>query len=77
MLDFQPNEGWGHCTAGQRGFLKLRRTDRFGNSLSSSTGEEGFLVAAKGPDEMETQVIDCGDGTVDIRCPLVPPLGDS
>lgn len=48
--------------------MKLRRVDRFGNSLVGSTGELGFLATAKGPDDMVTQVVDCGDGTIDIRC---------
>ena len=53
---------------GQQGSMKLRRVDRFGNSLVGSTGELGFLATAKGPDDMVTQVVDCGDGTIDIRC---------
>lgn len=49
--------------------MKLRCADSFGNRLSSSSGESAFVVDVKGPDAMETHVVDCGDGTVDIRCP--------
>ena len=57
---------WG--AAGNHGSMKLRRVDRFGNQLFSSAGEEAFMVSVKGPGHMDTQVIDCGDGTADIRC---------
>ena len=49
--------------------MKLRCADSFGNRLSSSSGESAFVVDAKGPATMETHVVDCGDGTVDVRCP--------
>ena len=46
----------------------MRCADSFGNRLSSSSGESAFVVDVKGPDTMMTHIVDCGDGTVEVRC---------
>jgi len=63
--------------AGKQGSIKLRRVDQFNNALTSSAGEAHFVCSSAGPEPLETQVIECGNGIVDIRralaefcCPL-------
>ena len=54
-------------TAGQRGQLKVRRVDRFGNHSLGGAGGVGLAVTGHGPGRLDATVHDCGDGTTDIR----------
>ena len=45
--------------------MKVRRADAYGNRLVSSAGETPFLLSCCAP--MDCQLIDCGDGAVEIR----------
>ena len=53
--------------AGKQGSIKLRRVDKYGNALTSSAGEAHFVCSSAGPESLETQVIECANGIVDIR----------
>ena len=53
--------------AGTQGSIKLRRVDQFGNALTSSAGEPHFVCTSTGPESLDTQVVECGNGLMDIR----------
>ena len=57
--------------AGEQGSIKLRRVDQFGNSLTSSAGEAPLHCTSAGPEPLDTRVIECGNGVVDIRRALL------
>lgn len=44
--------------------MKIRRIDRFGNR---ATGGGSLVVTGHGPGRLDVTVIDCGDGTSDIK----------
>ena len=58
---------FGSLTAGKQGSIKLRRVDQYGNALTSSAGEAHFVCSSAGPEPLDTQVIEIGNGFVDIR----------
>lgn len=54
-------------TAGQTGSLATWRFDRFGNRITSLAQEVPFLANLSGPGIVRTQIIEKGDGSLEIR----------
>ena len=53
--------------AGHSGTLATWRFDRFGNRITSSAHEVPFLASGSGPGILRTQIIEKGDGSLDVR----------
>ena len=53
--------------AGQSGSLMTWRFDRFGNRITSAAQEVPFLATAFGPGTLRSQIIEKGDGSLEIR----------
>ncbi len=57
----------GALAAGQSGSLMTWRFDRFGNRITDAAHEAPFLATGSGPGALRTQVIEKGDGSLEIR----------
>lgn len=53
--------------AGQSGSLMTWRFDRFGNRITSAAQEVPFLATGLGPGTLRSQIIEKGDGSLEIR----------
>ena len=53
--------------AGQTGHLATWRFDRFGNRITSAAREVPFLAIGSGPGSIRTQVMEVGNGSLEIR----------
>ena len=53
--------------AGQSGSLMTWRIDRFGNRITSAAQEVPFLATGSGPGTLRSQIIEKGDGSLEIR----------
>ena len=53
--------------AGQAGSLTTWRVDRFGNRITCAAREVPFLASGSGPGTLNTQTIEKGDGSLEIR----------
>ena len=58
--------------AGQTGHLAAWRFDRFGNRITSAAGEVPFLATGSGPGLIRTQVVELGNGSLEIRYVHMP-----
>ena len=53
--------------AGQSSSLTTWRFDRFGNRITSAAREVPFLASGSGPGPLRAQIVEKGDGSLEIR----------